>query len=101
MSQQYSDWSVSSARLPTGLICQRRWLEMTVENQLQVQRIDAYRQTPIETAWATLNSVQQARVLRAVVIVCCQIASALRAPSQTTDQKGAAPSTEEVSDERS
>ncbi|MCL5996257.1 MAG: hypothetical protein M1546_09395 [Chloroflexi bacterium] len=52
---------------------------MTVDNQPRVQRINAHRQTPIETAWDTLNSVQQERVLRAVVLVCCQIASALRA----------------------
>ena len=74
---------------------------MTVENQLRVQQINGHRQTPIETAWTTLNGVQQEQALRAVVIVCCQIASALQAPNQTTAQKGAAPSTEEVSDERS
>jgi hypothetical protein len=73
---------------------------MTVGNQPQVQWIDAHRQIPIETAWDTLNGVQQERALRAVIMACCQIASAQRAPSQTTVQKGAAPSTEEVSDER-
>jgi len=74
---------------------------MTVENQLWVQQMNGHHQTPIETAWATLNDVQQERALRAVVVVCCQIASALRAPSQTTDQKSVVPSTKEASDERS
>ena len=49
---------------------------------LQLQRITADGQTTIEMVWDTLNSVQQERALRTMVVVCCQIAGAQPAPSE-------------------
>ncbi len=73
---------------------------MTVDNQPRIQRIEACRQIPIETAWDTLDGGQRERALRAVIMVCCQIASAQQKPNQKTIQKGTTPSTEEVRDEQ-